>query len=135
MLFSLSAYLLISGSLAMFFHLFLARQQENEGFMQREWIISVEQIMNECKQSQTVQTAEHGSVLICRNLSGQEVRFEIYHSMIRKRVDGKGHVPILGHIKTMKAEVRNGMLWLKVKSENDKEYQTAVPVYTSLGGG
>lgn len=119
----------------MFFQLFLARQQENEGFLQREWIISVEQIMNECKQSQTVQTAEHDSVLICRNLSGQEVRFEIYHSMIRKRVDGKGHVPILGHIKTMKAEVRKGMLWLKVKSENDKEYQTAVPVYTSLGGG
>ncbi|MHA6166734.1 competence type IV pilus minor pilin ComGF [Bacillus mojavensis] len=56
-------------------------------------------------------------------------------SKIRKRVAGKGHVPILGHIKTMKAEVRKGMLWLKVKSENDKEYQTAVPVYTSLGGG
>ncbi|MGR6858368.1 competence type IV pilus minor pilin ComGF [Bacillus halotolerans] len=127
--------MLISGSLAMFFHLFLTRQQENEGFMQREWVISVEQIMNECKQSQTVQTDEHGSVLICRNLSGQEVRFEIYHSMIRKRVDGKGHVPILDHIKTMKAGVKNGMLWLKVKNENDKEYQTAFPVYTSLGGG
>ncbi|MBD5006720.1 ComG operon protein ComGF, partial [Xanthomonas citri pv. citri] len=64
--------MLISGSLAAIIHLFLSRQQEHDGFTQQEWMISIEQMMNECKESQAVKTAEHGSVLICTNLSGQD---------------------------------------------------------------
>ncbi|KAF2421943.1 ComG operon protein ComGF [Bacillus subtilis] len=127
--------MLISGSLAAIFHLFLSRQQEHDGFTQQEWMISIEQMMNECKESQAVKTAEHGSVLICTNLSGQDFRFEIYHSMIRKRVDGKGHVPILDHITAMKADFENGVVLLKIESEDQKVYQTAFPVYSYLGGG
>ncbi|MCY7807283.1 competence type IV pilus minor pilin ComGF [Bacillus spizizenii] len=127
--------MLISGSLAMIFHLFLSRQQEYKGFTQQEWLISMEQMMNECKQSHAVKTAEHGSVLICTNPSGQDIRFEIYHSMIRKRVDGKGHVPILDNITAMRADIENGVVLLKIKSENQKVYQTAFPVYSYLGGG
>ncbi|MEK5212172.1 ComG operon protein ComGF [Bacillus sp. FSL R5-0603] len=127
--------MLISGSLAAIFHLFLSRQQEHDGFTQQEWMISIEQMMNECKESQAVKTAEHGSVLICTNFSGQDIRFEIYHSMIRKRVDGKGHVPILDHITAMKADIENGVVLLKIESENQKVYQTAFPVYSYLGGG
>lgn len=112
--------MLISGSLAAIFHLFLSRQQEHDGFTQQEWMISIEQMMNECKESQAVKTAEHGSVLICTNLSGQDIRFEIYHSMIRKRVDGKGHVPILDHITAMKADIKNGVVLLKIESEDQK---------------
>ncbi|MEG7333350.1 ComGF family competence protein [Bacillus sp. 0102A] len=126
---------MISGSLAMIFHLFLSRQQGHDGFTEQEWMISVEQMMNECKQSRAVKTTEHGSVLICTNLSGQDIRFETYHSMIRKRVDGKGHVPILDHITVMKADIENGMVLLKIESENQKLYQTAFPVYRYLGGG
>lgn len=98
-------------------------------------MISIEQMMNECKESQAVKTAEHGSVLICTNLSGQNIRFDIYHSMIRKRVDGKGHVPILDHITAMKADIENGVVLLKIESEDQKVYQTAFPVYSYLGGG
>ncbi|MEC1580201.1 competence type IV pilus minor pilin ComGF [Bacillus subtilis] len=127
--------MLISGSLAAIFHLFLSRQQEYDGFTQQESMISVEQMMNECKKSQAVKTAEHGSVLICTNLSGQDIRFEIYHSMIRKRVDGKGHVPILDHITAMKADIKNGVVLLKIESEDQQVYQTAFPVYSYLGGG
>ncbi|AXC53543.1 ComG operon protein ComGF [Bacillus subtilis] len=127
--------MLISGSLAAIFHLFLSRQQEHDGFTQQEWMISIEQMMNECKESQAVKTAEHGSVLICTNLSGQDIRFDIYHSMIRKRVDGKGHVPILDHITAMKADIENGVVLLKIESEDQKVYQTAFPVYSYLGGG
>ncbi|MBU8677848.1 ComG operon protein ComGF [Bacillus subtilis] len=127
--------MLISGSLAAIFHLFLSRQQEHDGFTQQEWMVSIEQMMNECKESQAVKTAEHGSVLTCTNLSGQDIRFEIYHSMIRKRVDGKGHVPILDHITAMKADIENGVVLLKIQSENQKVYQTAFPVYSYLGGG
>ncbi|MCY9015547.1 competence protein ComG [Bacillus inaquosorum] len=127
--------MLISGSLAMIFHLFLSRQQEHDGFTQQEWMISMEQMMNECKKSQIVKIAEHGRVLICTNLSGQDIRFETYHSMIRKRVDGKGHVPILYHITAMKADIENGIVLLNIKSKDEKVYQTAFPVYTSLGGG
>lgn len=112
--------MLISGSLAAIFHLFLSRQQEHDGFTQQEWMISIEQMMNECKESQAVKTAEHGSVLICTNLSGQDIRFDIYHSMIRKRVDGKGHVPILDHITAMKADIENGVVLLKIESEDQK---------------
>ncbi|MCB7153614.1 competence protein ComG [Bacillus subtilis] len=126
--------MLISGSLATIFHLFLSRQQEHGGFTQQEWMISIEQMMNECKESQAVKTAEHGSVLICTNLSGQDIRFEVYHSMVRKRVDGKGHVPILDHITAMKADIENGIVLLKIESEK-KVYQTAFPVYSYLGGG
>ncbi|MEG7380502.1 competence type IV pilus minor pilin ComGF [Bacillus subtilis] len=125
----------MSGSLAMIFHLFLSRQQGHDGFTEQEWMISVEQMMNECKQSRAVKTTAHGSVLICTNLSGQDIRFETYHSMIRKRVDGKGHVPILDHITVMKADIENGMVLLKIESENQKVYQTAFPVYRYLGGG
>ncbi|MCY8205110.1 competence protein ComG [Bacillus sp. N12A5] len=127
--------MLISGSLATIFHLFLSRQQEHNGFTQEEYIISMEQMMNECKQSRTVKTAEHGSVLICTNFSGQNTRFETYQSMIRKRVDGKGHVPILDHMTAMKADIKNGIVILNIKSRDEKVYQTAFPVYTSLGGG
>ncbi|OBA07411.1 competence protein ComG [Bacillus subtilis] len=127
--------MLISGSLATFFHLFLSRQQEHDGFTQQEWMIAVEQMMNECKQSQAVKTDEHGSVLICTNLSGQDIRFETYHLMIRKRVDGKGHVPILDHMTDMRTDFENGVVFLKMKSENEKVYQTAFPVYPYLGGG
>ncbi|MCY7917654.1 competence type IV pilus minor pilin ComGF [Bacillus vallismortis] len=127
--------MLISGSLAMIFHLFLLRQQEHEGFTEQEWMISVEQMMNECKQSPAVKTAERGSMLICTTSSGQDIRFEAYHSMIRKRVDGKGHVPILDHITAMKAEIENGIVLMKVESENQEVYQTAFPVYPYLGGG
>lgn len=98
-------------------------------------MISIEQMMNECKESQAVKTAEHGSVLICTNLSGQDIRFDIYHSMIRKRVDGKGHVPILDHITAKKADIENGVVLLKIESEDQKVYQTAFPVYSYLGGG
>ncbi|TYS10542.1 competence protein ComG [Bacillus subtilis] len=119
----------------MIFHLFLSRQQGHDGFTEQEWMISVEQMMNECKQSRAVKTTAHGSVLICTNLSGQDIRFETYHSMIRKRVDGKGHVPILDHITVMKADIENGMVLLKIESENQKVYQTAFPVYRYLGGG
>lgn len=98
-------------------------------------MISVEQMMNECKQSHAVKTAEHGSVLICTNPSGQDIRFETYQSMIRKRVDGKGHVPILDHITAMRADIKNGAVLLKIESESQKVYQTAFPIYTSLGGG
>lgn len=127
--------MLISGSLAAIIHLFLSRQQEHDVFTQQEWMISIEQMMNECKESQAVKTAEHGSVLICTNLSGQDIRFDIYHSMIRKRVDGKGHVPILDHITAMKADIKNGVVLLKIESEDQKVYQTAFPVYSYLGGG
>ncbi len=113
----------------------MSRQQEHDGFTQQEWMISIEQMMNECKESQAVKTAEHGSVLICTNLSGQDIRFDIYHSMIRKRVDGKGHVPILDHITAMKADFVNGVVLLKIESEDQKVYQTAFPVYSYLGGG
>ncbi|MBY4604566.1 competence protein ComG [Bacillus sp. SPARC3] len=127
--------MLISGSLATIFHLFLSRQQEHDAFTQQEWMISVEQMMNECKQSHAVKTAEHGSVLICTNPSGQDIRFETYQSMIRKRVDGKGHVPILDHITAMRADIKNDAVLLKIESESQKVYQTAFPIYTSLGGG
>ncbi|OIR60369.1 competence protein ComG [Bacillus sp. FMQ74] len=126
--------MLISGSLATIFHLFLSRQQDHDGFTQQEWMISIEQMMNECKESQAVKTAERGSVLICTNLSGQDIRFEVYHSMVRKRVDGRGHVPILDHITAMKADIENGVVLLKIESEK-KVYQTAFPVYSYLGGG
>jgi len=114
--------------------LFLSRQQDHDGFTQQEWMISIEQMMNECKESQAVKTAERGSVLICTNLSGQDIRFEVYHSMVRKRVDGRGHVPILDHITAMKADIENGVVLLKIESEK-KVYQTAFPVYSYLGGG
>lgn len=119
----------------MIFHLFLSRQQDHDGFTQQEWLISMEQMMNECKQSHAVKTAEHGSVLICTNSSGQDIRFETYHSMIRKRVDGKGHVPILDDIAAMRADIENGVVLLEIESENQKVYQTAFPVYPYLGGG
>ncbi|MGG1249051.1 competence type IV pilus minor pilin ComGF [Bacillus spizizenii] len=127
--------MLISGSLAMLFHLFLSQQQEHDGFTQQEWMISMEQMMNECKQSHAVKTAEHGSVLICTNPSGRDIRFEIYHSMIRKRVDGKGHVPILDDITAMRADIKNNVIFLEIESEHQKVYQTAFPVYSYLGGG
>ncbi|KAF1679644.1 MULTISPECIES: competence type IV pilus minor pilin ComGF [Bacillus] len=127
--------MLISGSLAAIFHMFLSWQQAHDEFLQQEWLISMEQMMNECKQSQAVKTAGRGSVLICTNASGQDIRFETYHSMIRKRVDGKGHVPILDHITDMKADIKKGVVLLEIKSKQDKVYQTAFPVYTTLGGG
>ncbi|SCV42465.1 Late competence protein ComGF, access of DNA to ComEA, FIG012620 [Bacillus subtilis] len=55
--------------------------------------------------------------------------------MIRKRVDGKGHVPILDDIAAMSADIENGVVLLEIESENQKVYQTAFPVYPYLGGG
>ncbi|MGM0859476.1 competence type IV pilus minor pilin ComGF [Bacillus atrophaeus] len=131
----MSVYLLISGSLAMIFYQFLSRQLEGEGVKQEEWVISVEQMMNECKQAESVQLTDKGGGVLCKNGSGREILFEKYHKMIRKRVDGKGHVPILQHINTLKADIKNGMLILSVTSEDHKEYKTSFPIYTSLKGG
>ncbi len=35
----------------------------------------------------------------------------------------------------MKADIENGIVLLNIKSKDEKVYQTAFPVYTSLGGG
>ncbi|MEC0742428.1 hypothetical protein P8891_15465 [Bacillus atrophaeus] len=44
----------------MIFYQFLSRQLEGEGVKQEEWIISVEQMMNECKQAESVQLTDKG---------------------------------------------------------------------------
>ncbi|MCY8132080.1 competence protein ComG, partial [Bacillus spizizenii] len=38
-------------------------------------------------------------------------------------------------ITAMRADIENGVVLLKIKSENQKVYQTAFPVYSYLGGG
>lgn len=38
--------------------------------------------------------------------------------MIRKRVDGKGYVLILDNIIVMRVDIENGVVLLKIKSEN-----------------
>ena len=65
--------------------------------------------MNECKQAETVKPADGGRALACRKTGGEEVRFEIYHKMIRKRVNGKD-VPILQNAASLTADVKNALI-------------------------
>lgn len=90
--------------------------------------------MNECKQAETVKPADGGRALACRKTGGEEVRFEIYHKMIRKRVNGKGHVPILQNAASLTADVKNGLLLLEISSVAGKKNQAVIPVYSFFKG-
>ncbi len=83
-LFSLAVCLFLSGTLGPILHLFLSNRADNGGLDSREHQIAVQQIMNECKQAEAVKPADGGRTLACRKTGGEEVRFEIYHKMIRK---------------------------------------------------
>ncbi|WP_415273173.1 competence type IV pilus minor pilin ComGF [Bacillus siamensis] len=133
-LFSLAVCLFLSSTLSPVLHLFLSGQSDNGGIDSREYHIAVQQIMNECKQAETVKPEDGGRALSCRKTGGEEVRFEIYHTMIRKRVNGKGHVPILHHAASLTAGVKNGLLLLEISSDTGKKNQAAIPVYSSLKG-
>ncbi|WP_237749896.1 competence type IV pilus minor pilin ComGF [Bacillus amyloliquefaciens] len=131
---SLAVCLFLSGILSPILHLFLSGRTVNGGIDSREHHIAVQQIMNECKQAETVKPADGGRVLTCRKTGGEEVRFEIYHTMIRKRVNGKGHVPILHNAASLTADVKNGLILVGITSVTGKKKQTAIPVYSSLKG-
>ncbi|MDQ1917156.1 MULTISPECIES: competence type IV pilus minor pilin ComGF [Bacillus] len=133
-LFSLAVCLFLSGTLGPILHLFLSNRTDNGGLDSREHQIAVQQIMNECKQAETVKPADGGRALACRKTGGEEVRFEIYHKMIRKRVNGKGHVPILQNAASLTADVKNGLLLLEILSVTGKKNQAVIPVYSSLKG-
>lgn len=98
-----------------------------------EKTIAVQQIMNECKNA-AVKPADGGKAVICRKTGGEEVRFEIYHTMIRKRVNGKGHIPVLQNAASLNVYMKNGLLFLDITSVNRKKHHTAFPIYTYLKG-
>ncbi|MEC2278658.1 competence type IV pilus minor pilin ComGF [Bacillus velezensis] len=133
-LFSLAVCLFLSGTLGPILHLFLSNRTDNGGLDSREHQIAVQQIMNECKQAETVKPADGGRALACRKTGGEEVRFEIYHKMIRKRVNGKGHVPILQNAASLTADVKNGLLLLEISSVAGKKNQAVIPVYSFFKG-
>ncbi|KXZ18512.1 competence protein ComG [Bacillus nakamurai] len=126
--------LFLSGTLTPVVHLFLSRQAENGGIDGQEKTIAVQQIMNECKNAEAVKPADAGRAVTCRKTGGEEVRFEIYHNMIRKRVNGKGHVPVLQNAASLNVYMKNGLLFLDITSVNRKKRHISFPIYTYLKG-
>ncbi|MBY8912983.1 ComGF family competence protein [Bacillus sp. YC2] len=126
--------LFLSGTLTPVLHLFLSRQTEGGGIDGQEKTIAIQQIMNECKNAEAVNPADGGRAVTCRKAGGEEVRFEIYQTMIRKRVNGKGHVPVLQNAASLNVYMKNGLLFLDITSVNGKKNHTAFPIYTYLKG-
>ncbi|MFN2745353.1 competence type IV pilus minor pilin ComGF [Bacillus sp. z60-18] len=129
-LFSFTVYLFIAGTMASIFQLFLSPARQGDLNLQ-EWTITAEQLVKECRAAVDVKVKSGRQALEMINSLGRTVRYEQYQTIIRKRVDSKGHVPILQNVKQITFQVQDHQLNLEVTSLSGKAYHTACPIYHS----
>lgn len=126
---SLMVYMFVAGTMASIFHLFLSPERNGADIHPREWTITAEQILKECRNSLDIRAAGDHQSLAMTNRQGDIVRYEQYQTVIRKRVDRKGHVPLLQHVKQMRFVIEDHLLILEVTSLSGKSYRTSIPLY------
>ncbi|MCY9270066.1 ComGF family competence protein [Bacillus licheniformis] len=115
--------------MASIFHLFLSPERNGSDIHPREWTITAEQILKESRNSIDIRSAGDHQSLAMTNRQGDTVRYEQYQTVIRKRVNGKGHVPVLQHVKKMRFMIENHLLILEATSLSGKSYRTSIPLY------
>ncbi|MCM3421931.1 competence type IV pilus minor pilin ComGF [Bacillus paralicheniformis] len=126
---SLMVYMFIAGTMASIFHLFLSPERNGADIHPREWTITAEQILKECRNSVDIRAGDDHQSLEMTNRQGAAVRYEKYQTVIRKRVTGKGHVPLLQHVKHMRFVIEDHLLILEATSLSGKSYRTSIPLY------
>ncbi|MEC3606043.1 competence type IV pilus minor pilin ComGF [Bacillus glycinifermentans] len=130
-LLSLTVYMFIAGTAASIFHLFLSPGVKKNDIRPEEWTITAEQMQKECKEAVAVKVADNGQALEMTNSSGDAVRYEPYQALIRKRVNSKGHVPMLQHVKRVTFRLQDHQVIVEAISLNGTQYRAAFPVYHS----
>ncbi|WP_330938286.1 competence type IV pilus minor pilin ComGF [Bacillus licheniformis] len=128
-MFSLMVHMFVAGTMASIFHLFLSPERNGSDIHPREWTITAEQILKESRNSIDIRSAGDHQSLAMTNRQGDTVRYEQYQTVIRKRVNGKGHVPLLQHVKKMRFMIENHLLILEATSLSGKSYRTSIPLY------
>lgn len=126
---SLMVYMFVAGTMASIFHLFLSPERNGADIHPREWTITAEQILKECRNSLDIRAAGDQQSLEMTDRQGDVVRYEKYQTVIRKRVNGKGHVPLLQHVKHMRFVIEDHLLILEATSLRGKSYRKSIPLY------
>ncbi|MDA1474857.1 competence type IV pilus minor pilin ComGF [Bacillus changyiensis] len=119
----------ITGTMATIFHLFLTPTVKNTDLNPQEWAITTEQILKECRQAHSVKVKNNGQLLEMTNSLGETIRYEPYQTTIRKRVNRKGHVPILQHIKRVNFIFQHHQVMMEVISLSDQKYRATFSIY------
>ncbi|MEC1261154.1 competence type IV pilus minor pilin ComGF [Bacillus swezeyi] len=128
---ALTVYMFIAGTMASIFHLFLSQERKETDIHPQEWTITAEQILKECRNALDIKAANGHHALEMTNSKGETVRYEQYQTTIRKRVNSKGHVPILQHVKHVTFKIQDHQLMIEAVSLSDKTYHAAFPIYHS----
>ncbi|SCA86743.1 DNA transport machinery protein ComGF [Bacillus glycinifermentans] len=131
-LLSLTVYMFIAGTAATIFQLFLSPGVKKNEIRPEEWTITAEQMQKECKEAVAVKVADNGQALEMTNSSGDAVRYEPYQALIRKRVNSKGHVPMLQHVKRIAFRLQDHQVIIEAISLKGTQYRAAFPIYHSL---
>ncbi|WP_255521642.1 ComGF family competence protein [Candidatus Vagococcus giribetii] len=63
-----------------------------------------------------------GNQLIYKNDKGENVTFEFYQNMIRKRVSGEGHQPIMTGVKSVRYQEINEVIEMEVTTLEKETY-------------
>ncbi|MCY8404949.1 competence type IV pilus minor pilin ComGF [Bacillus sonorensis] len=128
---SLMVYMFIAGTAVSMFHLFLSPAVNEDDIRPEEWTITAEQMLKECKEAEDIKVKNNGRVLELKNSLGDAVRYEPYRTLIRKRVNSKGHMPMLQHVKHVKFRLEDHHVIFDVIGLNGKKYRAAFPIYHS----
>lgn len=123
MLFSFSIFCLITSLLPILFQI-LFTENSIEGRIQRmEWELFVSQLKKEVQASDFVDVV-NGKLTLRRG--GQIITFEPYQTVLRRRVDGKGHEVVLQNVEMVSFNKDSSELRVEVKDIYQEKNEASI---------
>lgn len=86
-----------------------------------EWNIFIRQLEREIQKSKDLEVPESNVLLL--NKEGEEITYETYNNMVRRRVNGAGHEMVLQNIKSIHLKKEEKLLTITVMLINGEKYE------------
>lgn len=86
-----------------------------------EWNIFIRQLEREIQKSRNMEVPKSNVLLLDKE--GEEVTYEIYSNMVRRRVNGSGHEMVLQNIKSFHLKKEEKLLTITVMLINGDKYE------------
>ncbi|MCM3597186.1 ComGF family competence protein [Metabacillus idriensis] len=130
MLFSLSIVVIIVSSSAILIPYFYRISERENDLNLLEWEVFLQQTVIEMREGTNLIVEPERISFTSK--SGRIIEYEKYGFLIRRQVDGTGHIICLRNVKTIKFEPIAGGAALTVTSMTDNEYRCSIRNFHEL---
>lgn len=99
-------------------------QQEIKADRQIEWHLFLNQIEYDLREGQLIHMSSERIVVERPSEDGktERITYERYYKLIRRRLGGVGHQPVLTQLKEIHMENNTGQIWISATFQNGESY-------------